>query len=851
MSFPQSALDEVLTLLAGEPVIPGDGDHDRARQLSSLLQSGNEDPLVDSALAMLGFTKSTVQRSLSSILGRTLITVLSSSICSGSQIFLNCLERAATSRYADTRSCFVESTVLEHQKLFGEDHTYYGGALSPISVRKIVENSLSFLKGTELEESLVLELLEVLVKVTSTISTSKSRLVGSCLLYEREVRRMPTSGSSTTVSSFMDPLIQFALEKKEVFYNHFSPPIRLLLWRLQPDLLGQDLSALLQRVAERPLMSLKNELRHVKGWYNVIIAMASGPDIFVEARKTLNGWLLASGAPCIWELKAELGATVRDVLEHPFSWGLSLEVGASLPPLSTFYHEMFQSPIKILTRAPTWPGLRELASLVDKEDSQVMGCLGSFKEEGDPLQEDSREGVQNRNAMNYRQWALRDSLWMLLMDFPAWLQFASLSLFQRPNRSCESYDSRHGVGAAPLSGQQQNTHYEDLAGSSHQEIAARYIAWHFSPQDQKLRDLVVRMLIQMVQNWVCIEDEKCNTEESRKKISTMKRRRLMIENGDNLGAVCEEQKNVGGKNVAECNNMQCGEGNLDAHSSKQVMQAVQHWLLNFLDCCRLLDGYTQGGPCHTAGAGNKHQPKRRLLMGDAVGECTPAMEEYSQPVVNPPYCKMSSFFGTLPLVALSCSPGLQIDAVVHLILHFVMSEYGCSLPKTDGSSAVRTFDVSDGDHGAYAYQEGRKGLACREPSHRTEDFKDLCLAPFCLDFSLHASWATSGIARVCKFLETLDLLETSAFLNGCNGLGWLTGFKEIIANQLIACIRRWSQQVDNTQCLTALDDLQHRASLWASRTGLESQTLKAFDQVLQGLDILIASSLVQDTFVDV
>lgn len=227
MSFPQPALDEVLTLLAGEPAIPGDGgDDDRARQLSSLLQSGNEDPLVDSALAMLGFTKSTVQHSLSSILGRTLITVLSSSISCGSQIFLKCLERAATSRYADTRSCFVESTVLEHQQLFAEDHTYYGGALSPISVRKIVENSLSFLKGTELEESLVLELLEVLVKVTSTISTSKSRLVGSCLLYEREERHMPTSGSSTTVSSFTDPLIQFALEKKEVFYNHFSPPIR-------------------------------------------------------------------------------------------------------------------------------------------------------------------------------------------------------------------------------------------------------------------------------------------------------------------------------------------------------------------------------------------------------------------------------------------------------------------------------------------------------------------------------------------------------------------------------------------------------------------------------------------------
>lgn len=157
-------------------------------------------------------------------------------------------------------------------------------------------------------------------------------------------------------------------------------------------------------------MSLKNELRHGKGWYNVIIAMASGPDIFVEARKTLNAWLLASGAPCIWELKAELGATVRDVLEHPFSWGLSLEVGASLPPLSTFYHDMFQSPIKILTRVPNWPGLRELASLVDKEASQVMGCLESFREEGDPLPEDSREGVQSRNAMNYRQWALRDSL---------------------------------------------------------------------------------------------------------------------------------------------------------------------------------------------------------------------------------------------------------------------------------------------------------------------------------------------------------------------------------------------------------------------------------------------------------
>lgn len=432
------------------------------------------------------------------------------------------------------------------------------------------------------------------------------------------------------------------------------------------------------------------------------------------------------------------------------------------------------------------------------------------------------------------------------MDFPEWLQFASLSLFQGPNGFHEGHDNSHGIGCGDNKDQSNSDGLEHLTGLNHQEIAARYIAWHYSPQDQKLRDLVVRMLMQMVQSWLSIKDDKCPCREDKKEVPAVKRRKLM----DIREMYCDERKTVEGK-IAESERVQCGLGRKDTvghtDSSKDALEAVQNWLMNFQDCCCLLDSYNQGGPHIIVATGNKQQAKRRLVMGEAVDDCTLSTEQDSQqPETTSSQCKKSSFFDTLPLVALSCSPHLHNDTVVHLILHGIMTGSGFSSMKADVSGVMEASVPTSGND--FLHQEARKGLACREPSHRTEDFRDICQAPFCLNFSLHtSSFTASGAARVFRFLEILDLLENSLFLNGYYGLGWLDDFKEIIARQLQMCINMWCQQVDN-KCLTVLDDLQCRAALWAARTGLESKTLRAFNQALQSLDIYIASSFVGDTF---
>eukprot|EP00250_Pteridium_aquilinum_P015839 c22791_g1_i1 orf=57-1868(-) len=602
-------------------------------------------------------------------------------------------------------------------------------------------------------------------------------------------------------------------------------------------------------------MSLKYEFRHKQGWYNLIIAMASGSDVFMEGRQTLNAWLLASGAPCIWELKVELGATVRDVLEHPSLWGLSVDVGVSLPPVSTFYHDRLHAASIILTQPPSWAGLRELASLLVNKASQNTGCSVSSLEDANCLDENSSKRQQCKTATNYQNLALEDSLWMMLMDFPAWLQFASLLLFQTPNGSSEGNGNSHSSGSGPHKGQPNSEGLEHLRWLRHQEMAARYIAWHFSPQDQKLRDLVVSMLMEMVQSWLCMKDEKCHLREDNKEVPAVKRRKLMTTSRENTFPSCDEQKVVDGEisNIESTRNRVGRRDTFDdTDSFEGSTQAVQNWLMNFKDCCGLLDSYTEGGHHDITVTANKQQAKRRLSMGKAIGDCTLATEQdCRQPVATSSQCKSSSFFDTFPLAALSCSPLLHNDAVVHLVLHFVMVGRGFSSLKKDVGGVMQTSEVFTRDNGSFAYQEGRKGLACREPSHRTEDFRDICQAPFCLNFSVQASSsaAASGAARVFRFLETLDLLETSSFVNGCNGLRWLGGFKDKVARQLQMCIKSWSRQVDST-CLTVLDDLQRRASLWAVRTGLESKTLRAFNQVIQGLDILIASSVVEDTLVD-
>lgn len=223
MSGTGSPLDELLSGLVGKSSKNENGGDSYAtsRQLQSLLHSGHEDPLLDSALAMVGFTSSAVQQTLRTLSGETLITVLSSPIAFASKSYFGRLENAVLSSNASTYSCFLGTSSSHHEQPLDDEHICGGTLFSISRTRRVMEEALSFLKGSKLEDQLMLDLLEVLVNVYSLTSTYKSSLAGSCLLYEKEEEQ-----EETLASTFLDQLIELALKQKEVIYNEFCPSIR-------------------------------------------------------------------------------------------------------------------------------------------------------------------------------------------------------------------------------------------------------------------------------------------------------------------------------------------------------------------------------------------------------------------------------------------------------------------------------------------------------------------------------------------------------------------------------------------------------------------------------------------------
>jgi hypothetical protein len=109
----------------------------------------------------------------------------------------------------------------------------------------------------------------------------------------------------------------------------------------------------------------------------------------------------------LFDLKEGVGDAVRDVLEHPSSWGLDFESGACLPPLSAFYHVTTQPLLQILIRPPSLRGLQELFDLIIRDDCQ------------DTQREQFSDSVNKYMAINCTETDLlsSDSLWYVCESF--------------------------------------------------------------------------------------------------------------------------------------------------------------------------------------------------------------------------------------------------------------------------------------------------------------------------------------------------------------------------------------------------------------------------------------------------
>ncbi|CAL5429960.1 unnamed protein product [Camellia sinensis] len=76
-----------------------------------------------------------------------------------------------------------------------------------------------------------------------------------------------------------------SLKNKEI-------PLRLLLWYLDPLILKNDVSHILQDASGRPFLCLNIAFHERMDWRSIIICLALSPAMFVETRALLHNWFL-------------------------------------------------------------------------------------------------------------------------------------------------------------------------------------------------------------------------------------------------------------------------------------------------------------------------------------------------------------------------------------------------------------------------------------------------------------------------------------------------------------------------------------------------------------------------------
>lgn len=70
------------------------------------------------------------------------------------------------------------------------------------------------------------------------------------------------------------------------------PICRLLFWHLDPLILKDDISKILQDSMQRPFLCLYEEFVKRKDWHSILICLVLSPIMFIEVTALLNNWFL-------------------------------------------------------------------------------------------------------------------------------------------------------------------------------------------------------------------------------------------------------------------------------------------------------------------------------------------------------------------------------------------------------------------------------------------------------------------------------------------------------------------------------------------------------------------------------
>ncbi|CAL5438039.1 unnamed protein product [Camellia sinensis] len=287
---------------------------------------------------------------------------------------------------------------------------------------------------------------------------------------------------------------------RDISLKNQQIPLRLLLWYLDPLILKNDVSHILQDASGRPFLCLNIAFHERMDWRSIIICLALSPAMFVETRALLHNWFLMTGLAYVLELQIELVSMILDVVSKPMWWGITMEVGLKLP----FSHAYFPHKHHLLR---TLDGPLSYQNFIYLLHSTSNSASHARRQSDPTFKQDARK----IGMIDYK------SRWAMAMNFPNWFFFASMSLFT--GKGLE--DNFHSKGTVETTETEQS-HDVELPWST---AAASYIAWILNPISESHQELLVECLGKISESWVlkkCTDKYCKETASYRKKLKISK-----------------------------------------------------------------------------------------------------------------------------------------------------------------------------------------------------------------------------------------------------------------------------------------------------------------------------------------
>ncbi|XP_042454614.1 uncharacterized protein LOC122038757 isoform X1 [Zingiber officinale] len=259
--------------------------------------------------------------------------------------------------------------------------------------------------------------------------------------------------------------------------------MRLLFWYLDPMILKQDISEILQECVRRPFLCLKKELHDRVSWRNVIICLVTSSTVFLETRSMLHTWFLSTGLASSLDLKVRIVASVLDILSRPMWWQLPADVGLKLPCSYAYFSNRHHELLAILTGQLSCKSFLHLvcyikaivASLLTSENSCSHG--------------------------NFVDLVGCNSAWAVLLDFPVWFHFAIALIFLKSRCEAHLPSSLHSILRT------ETVNHVEL-----HDAAIYFIAWILDPADIA-RDILVKGIDELSESYILKHDLKSAKEE--------------------------------------------------------------------------------------------------------------------------------------------------------------------------------------------------------------------------------------------------------------------------------------------------------------------------------------------------